>query len=139
MIKVYSKVDPSLLLHVVSDLNIFSEERVDISAESEPLQVSVSSLAIGHSPDDHSHLTRFFHEAELPIQESWFILSGTVLASYFDLDDSLIRQLELPQGFISISFGGGHGLKVLEQGTRVLEHKTGPYLGRSLDKRVLGN
>jgi hypothetical protein len=137
MKSIYSKSDPSVLLHVLFDLHHAGDHRVDISAATEHLQVSISLLAAGFSPENHSHLTFSSKQFDLPIQESWFIFSGAVLASYFDLDDSLITKEKLSPGTISVSFRGGHGLEVLEDGTIILEHKTGPYRGREFDKRMI--
>ena len=33
-----------------------------------------------------------------------------------------------------MTFQGGHNYEILEENTRVLEYKTGPYYGQKLDK-----
>jgi hypothetical protein len=41
------------------------------------------------------------------------------------------------QGDVLALFNGGHGYEVLEDNTRVLEVKNGPYLGPEVDRRKI--
>jgi mannose-6-phosphate isomerase-like protein (cupin superfamily) len=71
--------------------------------------------------------------SELIAQESWVVLSGRVRATFYDTDDSVLESVELSAGDASVTLAGGHGYEILEE-SRILEFKTGPYLGQTLDK-----
>jgi hypothetical protein len=66
------------------------------------------------------------------------IISGRVRVTYYDLDDSVIESVELRAGDVSVTLAGGHGYEILED-SKILEFKTGPYLGQALDKAFIGN
>ena len=44
---------------------------------------------------------------------------------------------DLGPGDVSITLYGGHNYEILEENTRVLEYKTGPYYGQTEDKVFL--
>jgi hypothetical protein len=68
-------------------------------------------------------------------QEVLYIRRGKVLAEIFDLDDLKVAELVACSGDILILLRGGHGYKILEDGTQVLEIKNGPYVGADNDRR----
>jgi len=70
-------------------------------------------------------------------QEVVHVLSGRVLANIFDADDVCVAECELGPTDTLIVLGGGHGYRILQDGTRVLEVKNGPYPGIEKDKRLL--
>lgn len=67
--------------------------------------------------------------------EVLFVISGAVEADIYTLDSKLADKLILKQGEILILLECGHGYKVLEENTRVLEVKNGPYMGADIDRR----
>ena len=72
-------------------------------------------------------------------QESWFVYKGKVKCIFYDIDDTIIDEVILNEGGISMTFRGGHNYEILEKNTLVLEYKTGPYLGQKLDKTIYIN
>lgn len=68
-------------------------------------------------------------------QEMIFVKTGRVAASIFDSDNNLIEKLDLVEGDTLILFAGGHAYEVLEDHTKVLEVKNGPYPGPEADRR----
>lgn len=132
MREIYSKIDPSRLLHFVKRPEDFGarEELID---PSEVLQLSSQAVAKGAKFRPHKHITKSVQIRELTAQESWVVISGRVRATFYDTDDSVIESVELSSGDVSVSLAGGHGYEILED-SRVLEFKTGPYLGQALDK-----
>ena len=83
----------------------------------------------------HKHIT---HEKTTDIaQESWVVLSGSVRATLYDLDDSIITEETLNAGDLSMTFRGGHNYLATSPNTFVYEFKTGPYLGQELDKTFI--
>lgn len=66
--------------------------------------------------------------------ELFYVESGRVTAYIYDNMDRPWTKVELEQGDILVQLSGGHGFDVLEDGTSVLEVKTGPYRD---DKTIL--
>jgi hypothetical protein len=70
-------------------------------------------------------------------QELLFVRSGLLEAEIYNEEDKLIEILTLEQGDILVVLGGGHGYRILNENTSVLEIKNGPYLGAEVDRRRL--
>ncbi|AGK60074.1 hypothetical protein Asulf_00038 [Archaeoglobus sulfaticallidus PM70-1] len=68
-------------------------------------------------------------------QEVIFLRKGKIKAYIFDKNENLIETLELKEGDILILLDGGHGYKILEDNTFVLEVKNGPYFGPEVDRK----
>ena len=135
MEKIYSKKDSSFLLHVNYDIYESPAERVNLSEENHFLQVSAINLPKERIVKPHKHLphsreTKHTHEALI-------VMNGSLEVIYYDTDDSIICTRILNKGQCSVSFGGGHSFKVLEENTKVYELKNGPYEGRDKDYAFL--
>ena len=70
-------------------------------------------------------------------QEVLYVRAGRVLAEVYDPDDHKVAELEAGAGDLLVLLRGGHGYRILEDGTQVLEIKNGPYLGADVDRRRL--
>ena len=66
--------------------------------------------------------------------EVLYIINGKLLASIYDLDGKFAEDVEVNAGDILILLESGHGYRILEEGTKVLEVKNGPYLGADEDR-----
>jgi hypothetical protein len=66
--------------------------------------------------------------------EVLYIIKGRLEATIYTVQEELVEKLILESGDILILLTSGHGYKILEDGTRVLEIKNGPYLGAELDR-----
>ena len=135
LLKIYSKVDPSKLLHFVHTTRDFGE-RVDLVEPSQILQLSSQRIPAESSFRAHKHLSKQVQIPAIKAQESWVVVSGKVRVSFFDLNDSLISTFDLGPGDASVTLEGGHSYKALEE-SLVYEFKTGPYLGVDLDKSFI--
>jgi hypothetical protein len=135
MKKIYSRVNQSLLLHLILDELDFSD-RLEIIHEDNFLQLASMSLLEGQEFAAHKHLDKDVNFRKFHAQESWVVMSGAVAVTYFDIDDTEIETQIIETGGVSITLHGGHSYKVIEN-SRVLEFKTGPYLGRDADKIFL--
>lgn len=134
MEKIYSKVNPDVLLHLVYRLNEI-EGRTNIAPDNEFLQLASIKMKKGTTFKAHKHI---IHEKTTTIaQESWLVIKGSVKCIFYDLDDTIIAEPVLYPGDISMTFRGGHNYYILEDDTIVYEYKTGPYLGIELDKTFL--
>ena len=54
-----------------------------------------------------------------------------------DIDGTLLVEPILDVGDCSVTLGGGHTYKILEDDTLVYEYKTGPYKGQQNDKEFI--
>jgi cupin fold WbuC family metalloprotein len=136
MEKIYSKVEPGTLLHLVFRLAEASG-RTNIAPEDEFLQLANIKMQKGQTFKAHKHI---IHEKKTNIaQESWLVITGRVECILYDLDDKIIARPVLNPGDVSMTFRGGHNYLILEDDTVVYEYKTGPYLGLQFDKVFLDN
>lgn len=136
MKKIYSNIDKNLLLHTVYRYNNISEQRVDISPENEYLQVAAFELPLHKTFRPHKH--NLCQKIVTIPQESWVILRGSVKVSYYDIDDSLLDEIILNSGDLTITYRGGHTYTAISDEVRVYEFKVPQYTGQSDDKTFIG-
>lgn len=134
MEKIYSRVQPNTLLHIVYRLSEI-EDRTDIAPENEFLQLASLKMKKGQTFKAHKHI--IVEKTTNIAQESWLVIKGSVKCIFYDLDDTVIAEPVLQAGDCSMTFRGGHNYLILEDDTIVYEYKTGPYLGQQLDKVFL--
>lgn len=132
MKKIFSKKNPEILLHLTTNVNEINSERKDIAPENEFLQLAILKMNKGKTFQPHKHI-EYKKETNIA-QESWFVYKGKVKCIFYDIDNTIIDEVILVEGGISMTFRGGHNYEILEKNTIVLEYKTGPYLGQKLDK-----
>ena len=80
----------------------------------------------------HVH-NRFERMAERTF-EALYVIKGSLEASIYDLDEQFVRKVKISQGEILILLACGHGYRILEEDTTVLEVKNGPYMGAEKDR-----
>lgn len=139
MEKIYSKIDPNLLLHIIvryEDLNK-QENREEVVPENNFIQCATLNLNGGHTFKPHKHIFKERHYNEQIAQESWVVIKGSVKCIFYDIDDTIIATPILRFGDASFTLRGGHTYVILENNTIVYEYKTGPYEGQENDKTFL--
>jgi hypothetical protein len=107
-------------------LNFFSKESEYIQAGSWGYRSGKELL-----PHIHNNVQRTISHT----QELIFVKQGKVEATIYDRKESEVAKIVLVDGDILILLNGGHGYKILEDGTQVLEVKNGPYPGAESDRR----
>ena len=137
MKKIYSKIEPDKLLHIVYRLDEITE-RTNIAPESEFLQLASLKMKKNTTFKPHRHIYKQ-GEKQVIAQESWVVIKGKVKVIMYDLDDTIIHEPILNPGDISMTFRGGHNYVALEEDTIVYEYKTGPYKGQENDKTFIGD
>ncbi|TDJ82093.1 hypothetical protein [Campylobacter volucris] len=70
-------------------------------------------------------------------QEVLYIKKGSISAKIYDLNDLFLEEIIAKEGDILVLLRGGHGYTILEDDTKVLEIKNGPYVGANEDRRRL--
>ena len=132
MKRYYSNIKDDCLLFAINKKAEITNNRVDISPESEYMQCSAKCLSAGDNFHPHRH-NMLIRETD-KTQEAWVFLSGKVKAKFYDIDDSLYSEHILEAGDCAVVFNAGHGFEVMENDTILYEFKTGPYFGVSADK-----
>ena len=143
MKKIYSKVNPKKLLHIINKLEDIGSlqtkdglARNNVAPDDQFLQLATLKMNKGKTFKAHKHIYKESPK-ECIAQESWVVLRGSVKAILYDLDDSILDEYVLNQGDCSMTFEGGHNYYILEDDTIVYEYKTGPYQGIEMDKEFL--
>ena len=137
MIKIYSKTQPGLLLHVINKLSEI-QGRTEIIPEDNFLQCATLELRKNKTFPPHYHIKKERHYKEQIAQESWVVIKGKVKCILYDIDNKTILGTHvLEAGDASFTLYGGHTYEILEDNTIVYEYKTGPYEGQALDKRMI--
>ena len=131
--KIYSKVTPERVLHIVCQTKYLNAPRHDLVDDEQFLQLAVLKQEKGKTFKPHKHVYKTVPSQSIA-QESWAVLKGKVKAIFYDEDDTIIAERILNEGDLSITLFGGHNYEILEEDTLVLEYKTGPYYGQALDK-----
>ena len=136
MEKIYSKVEPNKLLHVINRLSEI-EGRTEIIPEDNFIQCATLKMEKGKTFQPHKHITKDRHYPKQIAQESWVVIKGKVKCIFYDIDDNIIATPILEAGDASYTLYGGHTYEILEEDTIVYEYKTGPYEGQKLDKTFI--
>ena len=103
-----------------------------ISEDNDSIQVGLWGYDSGRKLGPHRHVR---NERKINItQEVIFVKRGKLRAFIYEDNHDLIKTVDLGPGDLMITLAGGHGYKILEDDTQVLEVKNGPFTG--LDDRV---
>lgn len=131
-IKIYSKLYPHILLHIIQKAEDIDHKRTDVVPPNEFIQTACFTMPIGKTfrPHKHIEITRYSNIT----QESWICIKGKVKAILYDIDDTVIHEEVLGAGDCSVTLRGGHNYESMEEGTLVYEYKIGPYTGLHNDK-----
>ena len=136
MEKIYSKVKPNKLLHVINRLSDI-KNRTNVIEDEHFIQCATLKMYKGQTFPPHKHIIKDRHYSNQIAQESWVVIKGKVKCIFYDIDDTVIAQPTLYAGDASFTLYGGHTYEILEDDTLVYEYKTGPYEGRELDKEFI--
>ncbi len=127
--------DGDIILAIIIKNQEFKQGLDFITKETDALQVGTWHYQQGMILKAHTHLSA--ERTNTNVQELVFVKSGKIRADLYNQNDKLVAQKELSAGDIIILMSGGHGYEILEDGTKVLETKNGPYIGLEKDKRLI--
>jgi cupin fold WbuC family metalloprotein len=136
MEKIYSKIDPNKLLHIIVRKEDLTPGRVEVVPEDQFIQCALLNMEKGKTFKPHKHI-RKERTRNVIAQESWIVIQGSVKCIFYDLDDQIISTPTLYPGDASFTLEGGHNYEIQEDNTLVYEYKTGPYEGQALDKTFI--
>ena len=132
MEKIYSKIKPEVLLHVINRKEDIINQRKDLSSEEEGLQVACFLMNKDGKTKPHKHIKQI-RTTDIT-QETWIVINGSIKVTLYDLDEKIIKEDILKSGDCLITFRGGHSFISLEEDTIIYECKTGPYQGQEKDR-----
>ena len=138
MKKIYSKVEPNKLLHIVVRKDDLVKGRTEVVSEEHFIQCALLNMEKDKTFKPHKHIWKN-RTRDVIAQESWVVIQGKVKCTFFDIDDNIIEEPILEPGDASFTLEGGHTYTILEDDTLVYEYKTGPYEGQELDKVFIGD
>ena len=136
MEKIYSKVKPNKLLHVINRLSDI-KNRTNVIEDEHFIQCATLKMYKGQTFPPHKHIIKDRHYSNQIAQESCVVIKGKVKCIFYDIDDKIIAEPILEEGDASFTLYGGHTYEILEEDTIVYEYKTGPYEGQELDKTFI--
>ena len=138
MDKIYSKVEPNKLLHIIVRKDDLKSDRTEVVSEEHFIQCALLNMKKGKTFKPHKHIWKN-RTRDVIAQESWVVIQGKVRCTFFDIDDTIIDEPILEPGDASFTLEGGHTYTILEDDTMVYEYKTGPYEGQELDKEFIND
>lgn len=136
MERIYSKLKPDLLLHIINRRSEI-QGRTNIVDDEQFIQCATLRMDKGTTFKPHKHIEKHRTHKSQIAQESWVVIKGRVKCIFYDIDDTIISTPILGEGDASFTLYGGHTYEILEEDTIVYEYKTGPYEGQKLDKTFI--
>lgn len=137
MEKIYSKVNPELLLHVLITFRDFNASRIEVSDPRDFLQIMLMRANEGTVYGAHKHIEKEAVCRTVKTQECMVVLRGVVMCELYDTDDSYLCTHFIGELGALCTFHGGHSFTILEDHTCMLEFKSGPYEGKEKDKEYI--
>jgi len=121
------------LLAVYGDCRHMEDGRHFWSADEDPLQWAAYNLAQGIKIQPHVHKKRN-RQFACKTTEMFVVLAGKLRANIYDLNRASAAVLMIEAGGWLCCYDGGHGFEIMENGTKFLEVKLGPFVGVDEDK-----
>lgn len=103
-----------------------------ITEDTSFIQVGTWWYNKGKSLDKHYH--NVAERLADVTQECVFVVNGSMEVVICEYDGRPIETFTLYSGDMCVILCGAHEYKILEDGTKILETKNGPFLGLELDK-----
>ena len=104
-----------------------------VSSKEDYQQVGIWGYNKGKKLAPHIHLV--VPREVLRTQEVIFVKDGRIRADIYTEKEEFLQSVELKKEDTIILLNGGHGYEILEDNTKVLEIKNGPYVGADRDRK----
>jgi hypothetical protein len=131
--KIFSKIDSKIELAIHMKCIDVNHKTNILTNSADPIQINVRKIDEGFKLDPHKHLylerNGFNYTHEI-----WILINGVLMASIYDLDNSLLAEIEMSSGDLMLYKNGGHSFRVMNESCILYEIKNGPYFGSELDK-----
>jgi hypothetical protein len=86
----------------------------------------------GHKLANHYHLD--YERTATRTQECVYVVSGSMNMKFFSITQEFLCEHVLDQGELCIILAGGHGYEILQDDTKIIETKNGPFFSVDKDK-----
>lgn len=96
------------------------------------IQVGTWNYNAGKRLDRHEH--NFVERTANLTQECVFVVTGSMNVEFYSTQRAFIRKVTLQQFDYAVIYGGGHAYEILEDDTKIIETKNGPFPGVDTDK-----
>lgn len=96
------------------------------------IQVGTWNYDAGKKLDRHEH--NIVERVSNITQECVFVVSGSMDIDFFSADRNFLETVRLQTFDYAVIYGGGHSYHILEDDTKILETKNGPFPGVDVDK-----
>lgn len=126
-------MDGDLILAIIIRNADWEEGLNFVSSDEDYQQVGIWGYNKGKKLAPHIHLIE--SREVLRTQEVVFVKEGRIRADIYTEKEKFLKQVELGKGDTIILLNGGHGYEILEEDTKVLEVKNGPYVGADRDRK----
>ncbi len=103
-----------------------------ITKDSYFLQVGSWWYDKGKILDSHTH--NEFERKAFRTQESVYIKQGSMKVTLFSEDQIFLEDFVMNQGDLAVFIYGGHGYEILDDDSKIIETKNGPFTGVEKDK-----
>ena len=103
-----------------------------LTSDDQFLQVGTWFYNAGKKLDRHFH-NIVSRQSDLT-QECVVVIEGSMKVIVYNNDRSFLDEFTLFKGDFAVFLQGGHEYQILENNTKILETKNGPFLGVELDK-----
>jgi hypothetical protein len=132
--KIYSRVDPSIILHIIYQRDIEAKPGPDsITDSANFLQAIAFNLPSGYEGKRHKH--NHWERKTDSTHEALLVFKGSIELFIYDIDESFVEKKTLNEGDCYVIINGGHSIKSLVP-SQVYEFKNGPYGGPEKDKTL---
>ena len=82
-----------------------------------------------------SHLHNEFQRITNRTMEMTYVKSGSMKVTLFDEEQNFFDEFVLYEGDLAVFAYGGHGYEILENNTKIIESKNGPFTDVDKDKK----
>ena len=81
-----------------------------------------------------SHVHNDFERSAMRTQEMTYVKKGSMRVLLYDEEHNYLQDFILNEGDLAVFVYGGHGYEILEDNTKIIEAKNGPFVDVSTDK-----
>lgn len=103
-----------------------------VTADEKFIQVGTWNYNTGKRLDRHEH--NVVERTANLTQECVFVVTGSMNVEFYSIERTFIEKVTLQQFDYAVIYGGGHAYEILEDDTKIIETKNGPFPGVDMDK-----
>jgi len=81
-----------------------------------------------------SHIHNNFDRVAKRTQEMTYVKKGAMKVILYDEEQNYLKDFILKEGDLAVFAYGGHGYEILEENTKIIETKNGPFIDVNTDK-----